>query len=877
MPADTDEGPESALLALALSRPADALAQAGRVLQAAPGDVAASFAHQAIAVVLRDRGQMPDAIAALRRAMRSARRGGGPDRVADVEATLGATLGMAGRTAEGLTSLERAVAATRGVAAGRVLLRRAFLLRILGRHDDALADLRRSIALLRAGGDTVWEARARNHRFLVYAELGQAARADRDLAAAIRLFAAAGQDLESAMAVHSRADVAYQRGDLPAALRLLDEAQARHTALGVFRPALAIDRAAVLLAAGLATEALATTEATLHRYRARGGDATKRAELLFGAAVSAQAAGLPDRAAGHAAAAGALFARQGRARWRDRAAFVALQVRLDAGAADPGLPGRVSRLADRLERWRAPEAPAAHLLAGRLAVQRGRTAAADRHFAHAAAARHRGPSFGQATGWLAQALRAEARGATAAALVACRHGLRAAGEHQQALAPPELRVHAAAHGTALAGIAQRHAVRRGDARMLLGWSERWRAGALAVPPVRPPDDTDLAADLAALRGVMRRLAAGRAAGAATEPLEQQRRRLEAAIRDRTRRTGADARPATDGAAGGGDLGPLLDGLDGHRLVELTAVDGRLYAVTVVGRRVRMHAAGTVADAAREVDLARFALGRLAHGRGRADGGERLRAVGRRLQEVLLGTAAADLGDAGGPVVVVPPARLHAVPWALLPALRCAPVVVAPSAATWLRAGDRPMPRRRRVVLVAGPGLPGVEQEVAGLAERYPDARTLRGREATAESVLAALDGAWTAHLAAHGCFRADNPLFSALSLDDGPLTVYDLGRLRRAPRRLVLSSCESAVAAPAAADELLGMVTALVPLGTASLLASVVQVNDVAAAPLMVAFHDRLLAGDTFGAALRSVRAAADAGGDPVAVATALSFVALGR
>ena len=119
-----------------------------------------------------------------------------------------------------------------------------------------------------------------------------------------------------------------------------------------------------------------------------------------------------------------------------------------------------------------------------------------------------------------------------------------------------------------------------------------------------------------------------------------------------------------------------------------------------------------------------------------------------------------------------------------------------------------------------------------------DRRRLSGRRscsadgaATAEATLAALDGAWTAHVAAHGVFRADNPLFSSLRLDDGPLTVYDLGRLRRAPLRLVLSSCESGVAAPVGADELLGMVSALVPLGTASLLASVVPVNDAADRP----------------------------------------------
>ena len=39
--------------------------------------------------------------------------------------------------------------------------------------------------------------------------------------------------------------------------------------------------------------------------------------------------------------------------------------------------------------------------------------------------------------------------------------------------------------------------------------------------------------------------------------------------------------------------------------------------------------------------------------------------------------------------------------------------------------------------------------------------------ATAENVLHGLDGAWLAHIAAHGTFRADSPLFSALRSTTG--------------------------------------------------------------------------------------------------------------
>jgi tetratricopeptide (TPR) repeat protein len=854
------------LLALALARPMAALARADELLRHDPEPADASVAHQARAIVLRDTGRVDEAIRELRTALRFAERSGDGDRTTDVHATLGLTLGLAGRTAAGLRALDRAAAASRGAVHGRVLMRRGHLLAVVGRYPEALADFRTSIARLHRAGDGVWEARARVARFSVYARLGQAARGDRDLVVAERLFAAAGQDLESTMTVHNRADVAFQVGDLPAALDLLDQAGARYAELGAHKPELAIDRCAVLLAAGLSAEAVATTEAAIREHVGRGGEATKTAELLFVAARAAQAAGRADLAAEWAGQARALFRRQHRRGWQARAGFVVVQGRyaagehLNLGKRSGQLRLEASRLADRLTELRALEAPAAHLLVGRLATG----AVADRHLARAARYRYGGPTFGRAAGWLAQALRARERGATAAMLAACRRGLDAAGEHQRSLAAPELRAHAAGYGTELAALAQRHAVGRGDARMLLRWSERWRAGALAVPLVRPPDDRELAADLAALRQVMRRLAAP---DAPVVELDRERHRLEAAIRSRTRRV-RERPPAADQP-------PVpFDRLAGHHLVELTVVDGVLYAVTVTGRRVRLHEVGAEADAVREVTLARSLLRRLAHGRTPPQALSTLARAGAALERALLGPAAADLD--GAPVLVVPPARLHAVPWSLLPTLRAAPVTVAPSAATWVRAG-RAAPRRGHAAFVVGPGLAGSAAEVKRIADGYPDPIVLSDGRATAEAALAALDGAAIAHVAAHGVFRADNALFSALSLDDGPLTVYDLGRLRRAPARLVLSSCESGVAAEVAADELLGMVSALVPLGTASILASIVPVNDAATAPVMVGFHERLLAGHTFGAALHGARMAAEADGDPVAVATALSFVALGR
>jgi CHAT domain-containing protein len=247
-------------------------------------------------------------------------------------------------------------------------------------------------------------------------------------------------------------------------------------------------------------------------------------------------------------------------------------------------------------------------------------------------------------------------------------------------------------------------------------------------------------------------------------------------------------------------------------------------------------------------------------------------VGPRLEDALIGPATRLLGD--GPVVIVPPGRLHAIPWALLPSLGRREFSVAPSARAWLRAHATLPPARRRVLLASGPGLVTGGAEVPLVVPLYPDVAVLSGERATADRVLSGLDGAWLGHVAAHGTFRADSPLFSSLRLHDGPLTVYDFERLGRAPYQLVLSSCDSGMLAPAGADELLGLASSLLPLGTAGIVAGVVQLNDHALVPLMVRLHGAIAAGQSLAEAACVVRR--DAGADPTQQAAALSLLTLG-
>jgi CHAT domain-containing protein len=207
-------------------------------------------------------------------------------------------------------------------------------------------------------------------------------------------------------------------------------------------------------------------------------------------------------------------------------------------------------------------------------------------------------------------------------------------------------------------------------------------------------------------------------------------------------------------------------------------------------------------------------------------------------------------------VLVPTAALHATPWAELASCTGRPVTVAPSATLWHRCSAASGRRATgQPLLVAGPGLPEAAAEVRELAAAYPDAVCLVGEAATADAVASAFARAELAHFATHGRFRGDNPLFSALDVGDGPLTVYDLEAAGGVPDRLVLSACDSALGAVVAGEELMGLLSTLFTLGTRTVVGSVVPVRDDHTRELMVNLHACLRAGRSPAEALAECQA----------------------
>lgn len=853
---------------MVFAAPNQALARAEEVLGSDPSPLHASVAHQVIGIWQRDWGDMRIALEHLRRARDLGARSESTDREADALAALGVALVHAGRTRQGLESLERGVAVSSGHTRAQVLFRRAYASWVLGRHRAALEDVRRAVPVLRQADDVIWTARALTLRATVHLALGAVERADADFTAAEALWDTTGQEHDKADAVESRGLAAFRSGDIPAALRLLDEAQERYAKLGTPTFMLTIRRCEVLMAAGLAREALAEADAAIKVLDGIGGQSTLKAELLLAAARAARLEGDAHTAIARADLAVRLFAGQRRTWWETHARLVLIEARVAAGRGSGRLVADAAAVAERLASFGAPAAPEASLLAGRIALDLGWREDAQRHLEVAARSRHSGPPLARMTGWAARALWARAVGSDRRVLEACRRGLDVLDDHRTTLGASELRARATAQGAELAALAARASLASGGPRRLLVWSERWRATALSAPPARPPADPGLLGDLTAFREIAARAEAARMEGRPMPALEREQRRLEREIRSRTHHIRGDA----PGDGYRFDPGRLLERLgDDVRLVELAVLDGRVQVLLCGQGRVRRFEGGLLADAEREAEHVQAGLRRLAH-----PGAEArlpvVEAAGRRLEELLLGPAAARLGS--GPVVVVPPGRLHRVPWALLPSLRERVFSVSPSASSWLRARETAAPTGGRQVLVRGPGLATGGAEVPELAGRHGSATVLEYDEARVPRVLEELDGAALAHIAAHGTFRADSPLFSSLRMADGPLIVHDFERLDRSPYRIILSCCDTARFASVGADELLGLVTALLPLGTAGVVACSAPVNDEAVVPLMLALHKGLGAGASMAEALRDARAALP--GDSVHQATGWAFSAFG-
>ena len=851
------------------------------VLAATVGEQARS-AHDTAAGAIAARAQglaalhtddATTAIRHLRTAVALGRRARSPTLTAEARMTLAYVLNGMGRSRQALREIDAALMDLDGVERARAEAQRGAILLLHGQLDEALASYRRALPDLRRADDHLWVQRVLLNRAVVYGYRSEFGAAERDLREAERLCEQLDLGLSAGFVYENLGWIDTLRGDVPAALSHLDAAEERFRELGSRLGFILHDRSELLLSVNLLAEARQTAEQAVRQIAQEG----QQIVLPEARLVLARAAAL-DGDSGYAIEqsrrAVTEFDAQRRPHWAALARYRLLSSRLSEDGPPQVSVRQLEHTADTLSAagWTVA-ALEARLLAGQLALERGRPSEGCRILAQASVARRRGPALVRSRAWYAEALMRLSGGNRGGASNAARCGLRVLDEHRATLGATDLRAYASGHRSELAALGLRIAVESGRATRVLAWAEEGRARHLLSRPARPPDDPQLADALARLRVTVAELEDLRRAGRHSGRLTSRQASLERQIRDHCRRQpprfAGDPVPAVSVTGLTAALGEAV-------LVEFIQLDGMVYAVTVAGGRARLRRVGALDPLRDLVEHAAFALRRLA--RYHASEGSKaaavsvLRHAAGRLDSLLLRPLAPQFEDRE--LVVIPTGPLQSLPWSVLPSCAGRPVTVAPSAALWYAAQRREPQAQGGVTVACGPGLRGARAEAEAVAGIY-QTTALVDSAATVHALTKRLSQANMVHLAAHGHVRADNPLFSSLRLADGPLTVFDLERLERVTPTLVLAACDSGRSVVRTGDELLGFGACVLSLGAQQVVGSVVPIPDAETAPLMVAFHRQLAAGQHVADALSNAQRQLTGEGAK-AMAAAAGFICIG-
>lgn len=213
------------------------------------------------------------------------------------------------------------------------------------------------------------------------------------------------------------------------------------------------------------------------------------------------------------------------------------------------------------------------------------------------------------------------------------------------------------------------------------------------------------------------------------------------------------------------------------------------------------------------------------------------------------------------LIVVPHGNLHYLPFHALHdgdrylIERCE-ISVAPSAAILQQCLQRGEHALDRALLlgVSDEQTPRIVHEIAALKEVFPAANTFVGDAATTGALRGNSAGAGVVHLACHGQFRSDNPLFSALRLADGWFTVRDAYDLKLDNALVTLSACETGANVVAPGDELIGLARGFFSAGARSVLLSLWMVDDETTDQMMVDFYEETRRGSSLAASLRTAQ-----------------------
>jgi len=210
------------------------------------------------------------------------------------------------------------------------------------------------------------------------------------------------------------------------------------------------------------------------------------------------------------------------------------------------------------------------------------------------------------------------------------------------------------------------------------------------------------------------------------------------------------------------------------------------------------------------------------------------------------------------LVIVPAGALYYVPFHALHdgekyVIESREIVYSPSAAVWQTLQQKPRRALKRALLVgfADERIPLVNDEINDLKKIFPAAKSFTGKNASFSAYTKNAPKFDLLHLACHGQFRPENPMFSSLHLADGWVTVRDICAQKLIAELVTLSACETGLNKIFAGDEIIGLTRGFLSAGANSLILSLWTVNDAATAELMKSLYKNVQRGSTVSASLR--------------------------
>ncbi|CAA9389495.1 MAG: hypothetical protein AVDCRST_MAG74-905 [uncultured Pyrinomonadaceae bacterium] len=312
-----------------------------------------------------------------------------------------------------------------------------------------------------------------------------------------------------------------------------------------------------------------------------------------------------------------------------------------------------------------------------------------------------------------------------------------------------------------------------------------------------------------------------------------------------------------------DFARLQDQLGERRaLLEFVNFDGNLSVFVVTDKKIRF-----VADLAKESEILRllenlhFQFGSLRYGARVLESflpelKKRALFYLRKLYEKLIKPI--EIFIEKRDLTIVPVGALYYVPFHALYddtnyQIEMREIVYAPSATVWQFLASKPQRKLRNALLIgyADERIPLVAREIENLKKIFTKSKSLTGERATFAAFTENARRFDVLHLACHGQFRPENPLFSSLHLADGFVTVRDVCAQKLRAEIVTLSACETGLNKIFAGDEILGLARGFLSAGAKSLVLSLWAVNDEATADLMQNFYAELQTGKTASEALK--------------------------